>query len=187
MSENCGQPKGATKMHPEVENFIVETLGHLPDMGNPARVLDCGSLDINGSNKKYFPLSEYVGVDLGAGPNVDLISPVHRLNGVGPFDVVISTEMLEHDRYWKQSVVKMVELVKPGGLMILTCATEGRGEHGTTRTTPKDAPFTNDYYGNVPEAQFRTLVEGRFSASNLRTKGTDLQFWGVKDVDLPVV
>ena len=173
-------------MHPAADSFIREVLVHCPELANPSRVLDCGSLDINGSNRIYFPESTYLGVDLGEGKGVDLVSPVHLLNGVGMFDLVISSEMLEHDKFWKLSVLRMLQLLEPEGLMILTCATTGRGEHGTTRSSPQDAPFTNDYYENVPEAEFSPCVEGYFSASQVQTRGTDLQFWGVRnDVDCP--
>jgi hypothetical protein len=35
-------------------------------------------------------------------------------------------------------------VLRPGGVLILTCATTGRHEHGTTRTSPAMSPSTND-------------------------------------------
>ncbi len=172
-------------MHPAAEKFVGSVLQRCPE-ASLARVLDCGSLDINGSNRKYFPNSEYLGVDLGEGEGVDLVSPVHLLDEVGPFDVVISTEMLEHDEFWQISVRRMIQLLKEGGLFILTCAAPGRGEHGTEKNTPQDSPFTNDHYGNVPEAEFARQTDGYFTVSQVETKGSDLQFWGVRNgVDCP--
>jgi hypothetical protein len=38
----------------------------------------------------------------------------------------------------------------------MTCATTGRAEHGTKRTTPADAPLLEwDYYRNLTEGDIR--------------------------------
>lgn len=71
---------------------------------------------------------------------------------------------------------------------MFTCATTGRQEHGTTRTTPQDSPFThtqfNDYYMNLTEYDVRQIpgFDNSFSefkfSTNENTK--DLYFYGVK-------
>src|SRR4029078_13215138 len=40
-------------------------------------------------------------------------------------------------------------VLRPGGVLVLTCATTGRHEHGTTRTSPTMAPPANDHYRNL--------------------------------------
>ena len=63
------------------------------------RVLEVGSLDINGSVRPLFENCNYTGIDLGEGRGVDVVAHVtdyHRLDD-NEFDVVISTETLEHD------------------------------------------------------------------------------------------
>ena len=66
----------------------------------------------------------------------------------------------------------------------MTCATEGRAEHGTTRTIPKDSPFTTDYYLNLTEEDFRQAIdiEKTFSTFAFHTNENpnDLYFWGIK-------
>jgi hypothetical protein len=68
----------------------------------------------------------------------------------------------------------------------MTCATTGRPEHGTTRTTPQDSPLTIglgwDYYKNLTEQDFRNnfSIEGMFKAFQFKVGGTDLYFYGVK-------
>jgi len=70
----------------------------------------------------------------------------------------------------------------------MTCATTGREEHGTERTTPKDSPLTIakgwNYYKNLTVDDFcdafnldEIFLNYEFS-ENLRSK--DLYFWGVK-------
>ena len=81
------------------------------------------------------------------------------------FDTVISTECAEHDRHFAETLRNMTRMLKPGGLLVFTCATTGRPEHGTRRTTPGDAlPLMSagdwaDYYRNVTEDDFRNAVD----------------------------
>jgi hypothetical protein len=74
-------------------------------------------------------------------------------------------------------------------LFLFSCATTGRPEHGTRRTSPQDSPFTsqieNDYYMNLTEADVRTAIdvdkyfsEYEFFARDVHPN--DLYFWGVK-------
>lgn len=75
---------------------------------------------------------EYVGVDLAAGPGVDVVDDVTRsLSRFGPsrFDIVISTEMLEHVRDWKAAVNSMKAICKPDGRVILTTRSPGFPYH----------------------------------------------------------
>lgn len=151
------------------------------------KVLDVGSLDINGNNRGYFPGWTYLGLDLGPGLNVDVIGEIHLWENIPeivrlqPFDVIVSSEMLEHDRHWKASLWAMYDLLRSGGLFMLTCAAPGRGEHGTKANSPADAPFTNDWYRNISaEDFFSVLSPGLFDICEIRLPEFDLQFWGIK-------
>lgn len=123
------------------------------------RVLDCGSLNVNGSLREFFEGDiNYVGIDIRSGPGVDRVSLTHEFNPVVPFDVVVSAEMLEHDAYWQQSLRQMYGLLKPGGLMAFSCAAPGRAEHGTV-ACPDVAPgFEEGLWGTAPE-YYRPLSE----------------------------
>jgi hypothetical protein len=105
-----------------------------------------------------------------------------------PVDVVISTEMLEHDEYWKESLRAMLSLVKPDGLILFTCATHGRPEHGTKRTSPQDAPYVSDYYMNLGNEHLLDAwgdIDKYFSFWQGQVgPPADLRFWGIRnDVD----
>jgi cyclopropane fatty-acyl-phospholipid synthase-like methyltransferase len=97
------------------------------------------------------------------------------------FDVVISCECFEHDKHWKKTFQKMTDLVREGGLVIFSCATIGRPEHGTSRASPIDAPFTNDYYQNLREEDFNDFKpffkQYKFGQC---LSAKDLYFWGLK-------
>lgn len=144
-------------------------------------VIDVGSLDINGNNQYLFENCSYLGVDIVKGKNVNLVLPIHLLEYPLKFDVVISTEMLEHDRFWMESLRKMYDLLREDGLMVITCAAPGRPEHGTSKHLPESSPKTNDYYRNISEQDFSNILPpSKFKEYNLRIQKDDLQFYGIK-------
>ena len=149
-------------------------------------VLDIGSLDINGNNRYLFEQCDYTGIDIGAGLNVDVVCSGHLFKSDDLFDVVISTECFEHDEYWQQTLKNVINnLLKEGGLFLFSCAAPGRPEHGTKKTSPKDSPFTTDYYRNLSEEDIRSVLDCDNIFSNYKFKTRkefpqDLYFYGIK-------
>jgi len=90
--------------------------------------------------------------------------------------------------HWKESLINIVRMLKSDGIFVFTCATTGRGEHGTRRTRPADAPLLkgewSDYYKNLTEVDIRSVIdiEDVFSAFKFSVDHNhrDLQFWGIK-------
>jgi SAM-dependent methyltransferase len=177
--------------HLAQQEFCLRVKALFPEMFTRKRVLDCGSLDINGSNRDYFTDCAYVGLDVGPGKNVDVVSPMHLHEDSSGFDTIISTECFEHDRHYRESFRRIVELLKPGGLFFFSCASTGRPEHGTARCLPNDSPLTvvlsewAHYYKNLTEADIREAIDipatfgDRFHFEYNQSAG-DLYFWGVK-------
>jgi len=100
------------------------------------RVIEVGAYDVNGSLRpvlmRWKP-AEYIGVDIVAGPGVDVICPAEALRdrfSEASFDVVLSTEMLEHVLDWRQTVNNLKSLCKPGGLLLITTRSIGIAYHG---------------------------------------------------------
>ena len=154
-------------------------------------VLDIGSLDINGNNQYLFENCPYWGLDIGEGRNVDIVSKGHELNlPDDTFDVIISTECFEHDMYYEKTLRNIYRMLKPGGLLLFTCATTGRPEHGTRRTTPGDAFLLpdsdnwSDYYKNLTEEDFFAIFnfEHEFTKYEFGVNETshDIYFYGFK-------
>ena len=177
--------------HQQQIEFCSSVKGRFPDFFCRKLVLDIGSLDINGNNQYLFDDCLYLGVDLAPGKNVDFASKGHELNLPSECaDVVVSTECFEHDRYYALTLQNIVRMLKPGGLFLFSCATTGRPEHGTRRTTPSDAPLTHqfddwgDYYKNLEEGDIRLVldIEHIFSkfAFSINDETHDLYFWGIK-------
>jgi hypothetical protein len=123
-----------------------------PHMFEDVKVLEFGSLDINGSVRHMFNAKEYVGVDVGPGRGVDVVCEAQNYEAPsGSYDVTISAECFEHNPYWQDTFFNMIRLTRAGGLVIVTSAAWGRAEHGTTKTTPGDAPLIpwKDFYRNL--------------------------------------
>jgi len=172
-------------MHKRVQKFCSSQVERFSKRGliaaNPD-VLDCGSLNINGNNRYLFPKAKsYTGIDIVDGPNVDVVTRVGEFETDKRFDVVISTEMLEHDEQWAFSLAKMCCLLKPGGFLLITAAGEGRPEHGTTEHLPNDSPLTHNHYGNITMEMLATgLKIWEFSHFEIRCVADDIQFVGIK-------
>ena len=173
--------------HLAQKNFCKDVKRKFPNKFKDARVLDVGSLDINGNNRFLFDGDySYTGIDLGEGKNVDVVCRGHLYKSDEKFDVIVSSECFEHDEFYRETLLNIYSLLKDGGLFLFTCATTGRPEHGTTRTSPADAPFVGDYYKNLEEKDIREVldVEELFSNFEFRVNKTpqDLYFWGIKKV-----
>lgn len=177
--------------HLQQQVFCRSVKAIFPEFFCEKLVIDIGSLDINGNNQEYFENCQFMGIDIAQGRNVDLVSKGHELQLPNEsIDTIISTECFEHDQYYDQTIKNCYRMLKPGGLFVFTCATTGRPEHGTRRTTPQDAPFLqtdmewSDYYKNLTEADVRAVldVDKSFSVYEFSTNETshDLYFYGIK-------
>jgi len=100
------------------------------------RVLEIGSRYVNGSIRpfieKFLFSYEYIGTDIGPGKYVDVILGAENLVnrfGSNSFDVVISTELLEHVNDWRLVVRNMKEVLKPAGNIYITTRSKGMPFH----------------------------------------------------------
>lgn len=176
-------------MHLVQIEWIQKVKGAFPDFFQDKRVLDVGSLDVNGNNGQHFNQCRYYGIDIGAGNNVDFVSYCHDFTpkkfglDFDQFDTIISTECFEHDEHYAESLRNICRLLRSGGLFVFTCATIGREEHGTVASGNLDAsPFTGSYYKNLTEADIRSSIDINllFSMYQFDVIGTDLRFFGIK-------
>lgn len=170
-------------MHNAVKKFIKEVKAEFPYKFRNRTVLEVGSHNINGSPRKYFWLCRYRGVDISYGRGVNIVGRFSELAFTRKYQVVVSTEMLEHDSSWKTSLKKMYHLLQDKGLLLITCAGPDRSEHGTTRTSPKDSPDTTDYYRNISIEDFKSVLPKNLFETYvlMYARGeNDLQFYGIK-------
>ena len=163
-------------------DFVASLRFKFPEYFIGEYVLEIGSLNINGSIRPFFEKCTYVGVDLGEGADVDVVARGEDLTYEdGAFDVVASCECFEHNPEWVATLKNMIRMAS--GLVFFSCATTGRKEHGTRRTSPQDAPFCGDYYANLTEEDVRREIDlSVFKRYEFSTNSDchDLYFWGIK-------
>lgn len=163
-----------------------------PQFFKSVKVLDIGSADINGTNKPWFENSIYLGLDVAPYSNVDIVAVAHEY--VAPawsFDVVCSTSELEHDKYWQETLKKMVDLLRPGGFMWFAAA-HNNSEHGTKEHGPLDS-LTSEleddwatYYKNMSVEDIKSVfdLEEVFSDHEIgysqENNELSIYFWGIK-------
>lgn len=177
--------------HESQRVFFDAVRRHFPEYFQWRNVLEVGSLDINGSLRDFFQNCNYVGVDIGPGPGVDITCSGHELLFPDEsFHTVISAECFEHNPYWQQTFGKMVDLTHPDGLIVFSCAGEGRPEHGTTRSDVGSSPLTVsagwDYYRNLTPSDFYNeanhhLGKLGFMSWNENVRDYDLYFVALKN------
>jgi SAM-dependent methyltransferase len=194
--------------HSTQQDFISYVKDKFPSFFENKKVLEVGSLDINGTMRSFFSNCDYLGIDVGEGRGVDLVAQGQKYDAPDEsFDVCSSGECFEHNPYWAETFANMVRMCKSGGLIFFTCATTGRSEHGTSRTDSGSSPLTVsigwEYYKNLDEQDFRESFEESFDEifseyefhstvdydnptefiKNMRTyinPCEDLYFWGIK-------
>ena len=166
-------------MHEECIHFLSRIAKRFPDNFGPGcRVVEFGSRDINGTPRNLFSQpKEYVGIDFHEGDGVDVVGVCHEW--VPPeknYDVVVSTEMLEHDPYWEETLRHAVDLLRPGGVLVFTCASIRRSPHHLN-----DSPIVGYYGGRSTDEVLDVLSEcadWQHLHANYQRNGLDLIFWG---------
>ena len=183
-------------MHKQAKDFTIFVKNILTDYFIEKKVLDVGSGDINGNNRFLFENCNYEGNDVVQAPNVTIVSKTKDLPYENEtFDTIISTECFEHDPTYKESFLKIYDILKKDGLFCFTCASTGRLEHGTRKSTPEDSYGTienlkdmTDYYRNLTEKELHAVLNLNELFSVWDTyycnSSKDLYFLGIKKGDI---
>jgi SAM-dependent methyltransferase len=179
-------------MHHQARHFTLFVKHIFPNYFENKKVLDVGSGDINGNNSFLFKNCEYIGNDVVKAKNVNIVCKTKDLPfKKETFDTIISTECFEHDPEFKQSLVKIYELLKPDGLFLFTCASSGRLEHGTKQCSPWNSygaianiENMSTHYKNITEKDLNEIYDLNLLFSNWDTyynsESKDLYFLGIK-------
>lgn len=113
-------------MHPsafDLGRLLFQLHGH-----GVRRVLDVGSLDLNGSLREVCPPGvEYVGIDLEAGKGVDrvLADPYVYPFADGHFDMMVSTSCFEHDPMFWLTFQEMLRVIRDRGIIYINAPSNG--------------------------------------------------------------
>jgi SAM-dependent methyltransferase len=176
--------------HAEQRRFIELVSLYLFQRNRPMKILEVGSYDVSGTIRDIFKDSTtYIGADLIDGPGVDIVKAGQDIDlESDSLDLTVSCECFEHNPYWLETFNNMVRMTRPGGLIVFSCASRGRVEHGTDRSESRFSPGTAslgwNYYRNLQRTDFErrpnfadafTLFRFYYLPSH-----ADLFFFGVK-------
>jgi SAM-dependent methyltransferase len=116
-------------LHASSFQHMQDLVGKYLAPDRPLEVIDIGSYDVNGSYRPLFtkPQWRYRGVDLEAGPGVDLVlkSPYRLPIASGSIDLVVSGQAFEHVEFFWMTWLEMVRVLKPGGQVFLIAPSRG--------------------------------------------------------------
>lgn len=119
---------------------------------DPSKVIEFGASYINGTIRSHFRCQDYTGVDWKKGYCVNIKSFAHEVDfKPETFDAVASASMLEHDIYWEKSLGKMVEILKPDGILMLSWGAALNPPH-----MPRGSP-DGGYYARKAEQVIQLL------------------------------
>jgi SAM-dependent methyltransferase len=90
------------------------------------KIIDIGSLNINGCVKPIFEKGQYIGIDMEAGLNVDVVANASNL----PFsnneiDIIVSISCFEHDDMFWVTFLEMCRVLNVGGLIYINAPSNG--------------------------------------------------------------
>jgi len=116
-------------MHNSSYQHMADLVARFLDPHHALKVIDIGSTDINGSYRTLFDNEgwDYQGVDLEAGPGVDVVltSPYVLPFASRSVDLVISGQAFEHVEFFWMTWMEMVRILKPGGRIFLIAPSRG--------------------------------------------------------------
>lgn len=139
-------------MHAQAFDFVARHAAGIA----PRTVLEIGSHDVNGGVRSLFPTARrYHGIDIAAGPGVDEVADAADWRAAESFDLVVTTEVLEHAPRWRDVVQNAWHALAAGGVLLLTCATDPRPEHSAIDGW---ALREGEWYGNVPASHMIAVV-----------------------------
>jgi SAM-dependent methyltransferase len=113
-------------VHESVLSWLATTVTR-EDLAD-AVTLEIGAYDVNGSARQFFA-GPYVGLDMRAGPGVEMLGLGDALPFAdGAFEVVVCTEVLEHDRRPWRTIAEAARVLRSGGAFL--CTARGYDERG---------------------------------------------------------
>jgi len=168
-------------MHPQAFEFVRRTRDLL-GLDKPLEVVEIGSRNVNGSVRPLFAgAKNYVGLDLVEGPGVDWVGDFRQWPGIAAVaDLVICTEVAEHDPGWREILSRAADVLRPGGVLIVTAAAPPRAPHSAFDGGPLRE---GEHYGNLDPHVLAIALGLRFRSWQVEYHGDrgDVYGLGVKE------
>lgn len=179
-------------MHDSVLEWVPTVLP--PSVVAGRSVLEVGAGDVNGSVRPSIVAgapASYLGVDVTPGPGVDRVLDVVQLVeefGSNAFDIVVSTEMLEHVADWRGAVLALATVA--ADRLVITTRSPGFPYH----PFPEDNwRFTVEQMGAILAAVgfvYRQVLDdpqhpGVFAVARKSKRWRPLPPAALDDIDVP--
>lgn len=167
-------------MHLEVSEYVFKTFHdwHRP-VHYDLKVLEIGACNINGSVRNIIQpfAGEYVGIDMQAGPDVDLVADGSTYWKPDYFDLVVCCEVFEHTDNWKNIIKQSYINLKNSGMFLATMAGEGRPFHsGVDGMKLRDG----EHYANIGAVELNNSLWMFSKGREVNISGVDLRCWAIK-------
>lgn len=95
-----------------------------------SRLLEIGSLNVNGTSRTYLKTKQHIGIDVLAGNCVDVQCDAEQTQfDPNEFDVLLSISMMEHNPRWREGLTHNLQWLRPHGLIVLSWGAEGNTKH----------------------------------------------------------
>lgn len=162
-------------MHESVRLYVADAIA---EHGPFDIVVEFGSRDINGGIRHLFD-GHYYGLDVRPGPGVDVVADAATWKGDNvTFDCVVCCEVLEHATGAGAIVKNAWQLLREGGVFVMTCAGPGRPEHSAIDENPIRP---DEFYRNVDtETLEGWLARAGFTSWRIDPAGADMRCVAVR-------
>ena len=114
-------------MTPQIQQWVKKAKEDF--IKSPGRVLEIGSLDVNGGIRHFFSdAEEYIGIDMKKGSGVDKVmaaKDILTVFGEESFNTILCLEMLEHDIAFWHTLDNIKKVLKKGGILLISTPTFG--------------------------------------------------------------
>lgn len=163
-------------MHDAAWAYVADIVArHNLDGGD---ILDLGGRDVNGTTRPLFPRANvYIVVDIEPHPSVDYVCDAGDLDLQDRFDVVVSTECLEHTKRAPDIVRTAWRHLRDGGTFVATMAGVGREPHSASG----HSTVGDEYYHNVTSDELGEWLEAAgFEDWTVDVAGTDIRCIAVR-------
>lgn len=152
-------------MHAAARSFFRRHLADLP----PLRVVEFGSLNINGSIRDVYPQARsWLGVDIQPGDSVDVVADAATWQTRDTFDVCVSGSVFEHTPAWADIITNAQRVLEVGGLFLASCARDAHPAHSAV-----DGGRLRDgeFYANVGAVEMTAALHGWSDVSVVEADG----------------
>ena len=142
------------KSRSEQRFFVGMMKRHLPDYFRGRQVLELTRPGMPAATQEWFDQCRLITPSTQSGADGRPADGLEAYTATSEsFDVILSCETFEHLPQWREVFLNAIRMLKPDGLMVVTCAGPGRRQHDTRRY-PSGAGQTDDYYRNLEPSDF---------------------------------